>query len=90
MGELCLSPVGLSYVNKLSPKRLLGVMFGIWFFASALGNKLAGYLSSVMDTMAQNISMSGFFTIFVVIPVVAGILLFLLGIPLKKYQHGIH
>lgn len=89
MGELCLSPVGLSYVNKLSPKRLLGLMFGIWFFASALGNKLAGSLSSVMESMSESVSMSGFFTIFVVIPVVAGILLFLLGFPLKKMQHGI-
>ena len=41
-GELCLSPVGLSYVNKLSPKRFLGILFGIWFFASAIGNKFAG------------------------------------------------
>ncbi|MCP4122582.1 MAG: peptide MFS transporter [Bacteroidetes bacterium] len=90
MGELCLSPVGLSYVNKLSPKRLLGVMFGIWFFASALGNKLAGSMSSAMESMSESVTMSGFFTVFVVVPIVAGIALFLLGYPLKKYQHGLH
>lgn len=89
MGELCLSPVGLSYVNKLSPHRLLGVMFGIWFFASALGNKLAGSLSAVMESMSESVSMSGFFGIFVAIPVVAGIVLFFLGFVLDKYTHGI-
>jgi POT family proton-dependent oligopeptide transporter len=45
IGELCLSPVGLSTVTKVSPARLVGVMMGAWFFATSLGNKLAGYLS---------------------------------------------
>jgi POT family proton-dependent oligopeptide transporter len=45
VGELCLSPVGLSTVTKLSPVRLAGLMMGLWFFATSLGNKLAGYLS---------------------------------------------
>ncbi|MEZ5001878.1 MAG: peptide MFS transporter [Chitinophagales bacterium] len=89
MGELCLSPVGLSYVNKLSPKRLLGIMFGIWFFASAMGNMLAGTLASYMEQIAESISMSSFFRIFVVIPIVAGIILFLLSIPMRKLTHGV-
>jgi POT family proton-dependent oligopeptide transporter len=42
-GEMCLSPVGLSTVTKLAPPRILGVMLGVWFLASAAGNKLAGY-----------------------------------------------
>jgi len=42
MGELSLSPVGLSYVSKLSPSRLVGLMFGIWFLSNAAANKLAG------------------------------------------------
>lgn len=41
-GELCLSPVGLSSVTKLSPRRLVGQMMGIWFMGSALGNLIAG------------------------------------------------
>jgi POT family proton-dependent oligopeptide transporter len=44
VGEMCLSPVGLSTVTKLSPVKLLGIMMGVWFLAAALGNKLAGYL----------------------------------------------
>lgn len=45
IGELCLSPVGLSMVTKLSPPQVVGVMMGAWFFATSLGNKLAGYIS---------------------------------------------
>jgi POT family proton-dependent oligopeptide transporter len=45
VGELCLSPVGLSTVTKLSPAKFVGLMMGLWFLATALGNKLAGYLS---------------------------------------------
>jgi POT family proton-dependent oligopeptide transporter len=44
-GEMCLSPVGLSTVTKLAPKKLVGIMMGVWFLASSLGSKLAGYLS---------------------------------------------
>jgi POT family proton-dependent oligopeptide transporter len=45
VGELCLSPVGLSTMTKLAPPRLLGLVMGIWFLAAALGNKLAGVLA---------------------------------------------
>ena len=45
VGELCLSPVGLSMVTKLSPAKFAGLMMGLWFFATSLGNKLAGFLS---------------------------------------------
>ncbi len=44
IGEMCLSPVGLSTVTKLAPVKLLGIMMGVWFLAAAFGNKLAGYL----------------------------------------------
>jgi POT family proton-dependent oligopeptide transporter len=44
-GEMCLSPVGLSTVTKVSPAKLVGIMMGGWFFATSFGNKLAGYLS---------------------------------------------
>ncbi|MGB1041317.1 MAG: peptide MFS transporter, partial [Flavobacteriales bacterium] len=90
MGELSLSPVGLSYVSKLSPKRLVGLMFGIWFFASAMGNKIAGSFSGYMEKIAEESSMSDFFQILVYIPIVAGIVLFILSFPLKKLMHGIH
>jgi POT family proton-dependent oligopeptide transporter len=45
VGELCVSPVGLSMVTRLSPPQIVGVMMGAWFFATSLGNKLAGYFS---------------------------------------------
>lgn len=45
VGEMFLSPVGLSTVTKLAPVKLLGIMMGVWFLATALGNKLAGYLA---------------------------------------------
>ena len=45
VGEMCLSPVGLSTMTKLAPPRLVGLVMGIWFLAAALGNKLAGVLA---------------------------------------------
>jgi POT family proton-dependent oligopeptide transporter len=45
IGEMCLSPVGLSTVTKLAPVKLVGIMMGVWFLAAAFGSKLAGYLS---------------------------------------------
>lgn len=45
VGEMCLSPVGLSTVTKIAPARVVGLMMGAWFFATSLGNKLAGFLS---------------------------------------------
>ena len=45
IGEMCLSPVGLSTVTKLSPAKLVGIMMGVWFLASSFGSKLAGKLS---------------------------------------------
>ena len=49
-GEMCLSPVGLSTVTKLSPAKFVGIMMGLWFFATSLGNKLAGYLAGFFDS----------------------------------------
>jgi POT family proton-dependent oligopeptide transporter len=46
VGEMLLSPVGLSTMTKLAPTRLVGLVMGIWFLAAALGNKLAGVLAS--------------------------------------------
>ena len=90
MGELCLSPVGLSFVNKLSPARLIGVMFGVWFFASAIGNYIGGALAGMIDEMAKTQSMSSFFLIFVGIAFVSAFLLFLLSRKLVTWMHGVH
>ena len=50
-GELCLSPVGLSSITKLSPKRLVGQMMGIWFMAAALGSLLAGLVAGLIESL---------------------------------------
>ena len=49
VGELCLSPVGLSMVTKLSPPRIVGFMMGVWFFATAMGNYVAGWVAGFLE-----------------------------------------
>lgn len=49
LGEMCLSPVGLSTVTKLAPAKVLGIMMGIWFLAASIGSKLAGFLGGFFD-----------------------------------------
>jgi proton-dependent oligopeptide transporter, POT family len=51
LGELCLSPVGLSAVTKLAPVRILGLMMGVWFLSNSFGNKLAGWAAGFISTM---------------------------------------
>jgi len=53
-GELCLSPVGLSAITKLSPARIVGLMMGVWFLSLAFGNKLAGWTAGLIETMPIN------------------------------------
>lgn len=57
-GELCLSPIGLSLMTKLSPKKLWGVMMGMWFLASAYGQYVAGLLGAGMATTDENASLT--------------------------------
>lgn len=89
MGELCLSPVGLSYLSKLVPGRMIAFMFGIWYLAIAIGNKLAGSSGAMIDKITQEYSLSTFFLLFFAIPAGAGILVILLNPLLKKLMHGI-
>ena len=74
MGELCLSPVGLSSVTKLAPKRFVGQMMGIWFLATSLGNLLAGLMAGRFNPEALN-EMPGLFMQIVLTVTVAGLLL---------------
>src|SRR5690554_87962 len=89
-GELCLSPVGLSYVSKLSPKRLVGLIFGCWFLSSAIANKLAGVTGGLIDKISSEYSLSFFFGIFAVLPAVFGLILILITPWLRRMMHGIH
>ena len=89
LGELCLSPVGLAYVSKLAPVRLIGLMFGIWFIANFAANWAAGMTGSFIDQIVESTSMSGFFLIFTLIPAAAAVVLFLMKGWLKKMMHGV-
>jgi len=89
LGELCVSPVGLSYVSKLSPANLVGFMFGIWFLATFFANFLAGFTGSFIDKIVESYSMATFFLIFTLIPIGAGVVMLLLNPLLKKKMHGI-
>ena len=89
LGELCLSPVGLSYVSKLVPARMIAFMFGMWYLAIAIGNKLAALLGGQIDNITQQYSLSTFFLIFTIVPTIAGILIMLLNPLLKKLMHGV-
>ncbi len=60
VGELCLSPVGLSLMTKLAPSGLTGVVMGVWFLASAFGNKLAGILGGEFES-ADPAKLASFF-----------------------------
>ena len=89
MGELAISPVGLSYVSKLAPLRMTGFMFGIWYIFTGLANKLSGLMAEASESIADKHGISSFFLIFTLVPYVAGILILLLNPYLKKRMHGI-
>ena len=89
LGELCLSPVGLSYVSKLVPGRMIAFMFGMWYLAIAIGNKLAGSLGGMIEGITKEYDMSTFFLIFTIVPIVAGLIVTALNPILKKLMHGV-
>jgi POT family proton-dependent oligopeptide transporter len=89
MGELCLSPVGLSYLSKLVPARMIGFMFGIWYLAIAIGQKAAGTLGGMIDKISDQYSLSTFFLMFTLVPIGVGLISVLLNPVLKRLMHGV-
>ncbi len=89
LGELCISPVGLSYVSKLSPPKLVGLMFGIWFVSNFIANLAGGWTGSYIDTISEKYGLTVFFLMFTIIPFVAGLTMWMLNPILKKKMHGI-
>jgi POT family proton-dependent oligopeptide transporter len=89
MGELAVSPVGLSYVSKLAPARMLGFLFGIWYVFTGLSGKLASIMAEYSDGIADSVGLSGFFLIFTIIPFIAGLVMLSLNKPIKRMMHGI-
>ena len=90
MGELCVSPVGLSYVSKLAPKNLVGLMFGVWFIANFVANTAAGFTGSFIDPIVEVYGMSIFFLIFTIIPIIAGIVMLIANNKIVKMMHGVN
>jgi len=97
LGELCLSPIGLSLVNKLAPIKFASLLMAVWFLANAAGNKLAGVLSSLYPDKGRQTSFLGyqmnnlydFFILFVVMGGLAGIILLILSKRLRKMMQGV-
>ena len=95
-GELCLSPVGLSMVTKLSPVKIRSLMMGIWFTSNAVSNLVAGFLfaySSKIEKGDYFVWLGGkadFFLVLVIAPVAAGIIVLALSPMLKRMMHGLH
>ncbi|MDP3313493.1 peptide MFS transporter [Lutibacter sp.] len=89
LGELCVSPVGLSYVSKLVPPRMIAFMFGVWYLALAIGNKTSGKMGAMIDVITTKYDISTFFLIFTFVPIVIGIIALSLTPVLKKLMHGV-
>ncbi|MGZ8557458.1 MAG: peptide MFS transporter [Chitinophagaceae bacterium] len=94
-GELCLSPIGLSLVNKLAPLKFASLLMAVWFLANAASNKLAGVLSALYPSDGKITSFLGyqmnnmydFFMLFVFMAGAASIILFFLSRKLQKMMH---
>jgi POT family proton-dependent oligopeptide transporter len=80
IGELYLSPIGLSLVTKVAPVRIVSLMMGMWFLSSFLGNVLSGYIGQFYTSMSKD----AFFLMLMVLGVGAGIAIALFNKPLKK------
>ena len=89
MGELCISPVALSYVSKLVPGRMIAMMFGIWYLAVAIGMKLAGVFGEASEGIAKAQGLSYFFWVLTAVAVGLGIISALLYPVIKKLMHGV-
>jgi POT family proton-dependent oligopeptide transporter len=89
MGELCISPVALSYVSKLVPGRMIAMMFGIWYLAVAIGMKLAGVFGEASEGIAQSEGLSYFFWLLTAVAVGLGVISALLYPVIKKLMHGV-
>ncbi|CAM4053098.1 MULTISPECIES: peptide MFS transporter [Flavobacterium] len=89
MGELCISPVGLSYVSKLVPARMIAFMFGVWYLAVAIGMKGAGKFGENIDKIANEHGLSYFFWMLTIVSVIVGLFSILMTPIIKKLMHGV-
>ncbi len=97
MGELCLAPIGLSLVYKLSPLRFSSLLMGVWYLSTSAANKFAGMLSSFYPENGISKTFMGyrienlydFFMLFVIMSGTAAVILFLLSGKLQKMMKGV-
>ena len=89
MAELCISPVGLSYVSKLVPARMIAMMFGIWYLAVAIGMKGAAKFGENIDKIADEKGLSYFFWMLAIVSLVVAALSFVMSPIIKKLMHGV-
>jgi POT family proton-dependent oligopeptide transporter len=97
MGEIALSPIGLSMVNKLTPLRFASLMMGLWYLSMATANKFAGMLGGLYPEAGKEKVLLGFrietmydfFMIFVIMSGIAALILFLLSKKLRQMMHGV-
>jgi proton-dependent oligopeptide transporter, POT family len=80
IGELYLSPIGLSFVTKVAPAKIVSMMMGVWFLANFFGNYLSGYLGTFWEKMPRE----SYFLVLTVLGVVAGGAIFVLARPINK------
>jgi proton-dependent oligopeptide transporter, POT family len=86
VAELCLSPIGLSMISKLSPQKIVSVMMGLWFASIALANYMAGVLEAVLKNYLPDMQLFSFLTL---TSICAGIILLLISPILKKLMSGV-
>jgi len=100
IAELCISPVGLSMITKLSIARIVGLMMGVWFLSISVAQYVAGVVAQFasVDTVGGQVTnlknsletYTGTFSTIAWIAIGAGVVLFLLSWPLKKWMHGVN
>lgn len=89
MAELCISPVGLSYVSKLVPARMIAFMFGVWYLAVAIGMKGAGKFGENIDKIADENGISYFFWMLTLVSVAVAVFSIVMTPVIKKLMHGV-
>lgn len=89
MGELCISPVGLSYVSKLVPARMIAFMFGVWYLAVAIGMKLAGIFGENVAKIAEEKGISYFFWMLAIVSFVLATFSIVMRPIIRKLMHGV-
>ncbi|MCO5260492.1 MAG: peptide MFS transporter [Crocinitomicaceae bacterium] len=85
IGELCLSPVGLSVVTKLAPPKLASILMAVWMLSSSVANFIGGYLASVVETLGAG----QIFTFIAIFVMICGLLLISLNKFIGKMMHGV-